>query len=99
MIEEDTAVARCQRFEVACGAPESRIAARSEMQNEWWAVALDLLVEPGPIRCVKFAHLGSLFWPCAAISPSLSLPRPRARARRSRSTPFSRLRTKSPRRA
>src|SRR5712691_5274871 len=57
MIEEDAAVAPCQRFEVACGVPEFRIATRSEMQNEWWAVALDLIMEPGPVRSCQEGHL------------------------------------------
>jgi hypothetical protein len=60
MIEEDAAVALCQWFEVACGAPEFRIAARSEMQNERWALALDLIVESGPVGCCQEGHFRAL---------------------------------------
>src|ERR1700737_115436 len=57
MIEENAAIVLPKRFDVACRAPELRIAARAEMQNERWAVALDLIVEPGPVRSCQEGHL------------------------------------------
>src|SRR6202158_2506599 len=66
MIEENAAIAPCQRFEVACGAPKFRVAPRSHVEDQWRSLTLDVVVESCPVRHRQEGHISLSLAPIAA---------------------------------
>jgi hypothetical protein len=57
VIEEDAPIALREWLEIAGSAPDFRIAASSEVQDERGAVALDRVMKATAIRCAQEGHL------------------------------------------